>query len=44
MTKSPSVDEERGVREQQAAKHAVDVKAILAAAKKGQRQSRPEWV
>ncbi|HUI43403.1 MAG TPA: hypothetical protein VL523_15675 [Terriglobia bacterium] len=33
------VDEVRGHREEQAAKHAFDVKAILAAAKKRQRRS-----
>jgi hypothetical protein len=33
------VDEVRRVREQQAAKHAFDVKAILAAARKQQRRS-----
>jgi hypothetical protein len=34
------VDEVRRLREQQAAKHGFDVKAILAAAKRRQRRSR----
>jgi hypothetical protein len=34
------VDEVRRLREEQAAKHGFDVKAILAAAKKRQRRSR----
>ena len=39
MARDPIVDEVRRVREEQAAKHAFDVKAILAAAKKRQRRS-----
>jgi hypothetical protein len=39
VAKDPIVDEVRRVREEQAAKHAFDVKAILAAAKKRQRLS-----
>jgi hypothetical protein len=39
MAKDPIVDEVRRVREEQAAKYAFDVKAILAAAKKRQRRS-----
>jgi hypothetical protein len=39
MIKDHIVDELRLVREKQAAKHASDVKAILAAAKKRQRRS-----
>jgi hypothetical protein len=39
MSKDPIVDEVRRAREMEAAKHAFDVKAILAAAKKRQRQS-----
>ncbi|MHB8655702.1 MAG: hypothetical protein ACYDA9_17700 [Terriglobia bacterium] len=38
------VDEVRRVREEQAAKHSFDVKAILAAAKKRQRRSRRKIV
>lgn len=39
MAKDYIVDEVRRVREQQAAKYAFDVNAILAAAKKRQRRS-----
>ena len=39
MARDPIVDEVRRVREEQAAKYAFDVKAILAAAKKRQRRS-----
>ena len=39
MPRDYIVDEVRRVREEQAAKHAFDVKAILAAAKKRQRRS-----
>ncbi len=39
MVKDPIVDEVRRVREEQAAKHAFHVRAILAAAKKRQRLS-----
>ena len=39
MAKDYIVEEVRRVREEQAAKHAFDVKAILAAAKKRQRRS-----
>jgi len=39
MAKDYIVDEVRRVREEQAAKYAFDVKAILAAAKKRQRRS-----
>jgi hypothetical protein len=39
MTRDPIVDEVRRIREEQAAKHAFDVKAILAAAKKRQQRS-----
>ena len=39
MSKDPIVDEVRRTREREAAKHAFDVKAILAAAKKRQRRS-----
>jgi hypothetical protein len=39
MAKDYIVDEIRRVREEQAAKYAFDVKAILAAARKRQRQS-----
>jgi len=39
MAKDPIVDEVRRIREEQAAKYAFDLKAILAAAKKRQRRS-----
>jgi hypothetical protein len=39
MAKDPIVDEVRRVREEQGAKYAFDVKAILTAAKKRQRRS-----
>ena len=39
MAKDYIVDEVRRIREDQAAKHAFDLKAILAAAKKRQRTS-----
>ena len=39
MANDPIVDEVRRIREEQAAKYAFDVKAILAAAKKRQRRS-----
>lgn len=39
MARDPIVDEVRRVREEQAAKHGFDVKAILQAAKKRQRRS-----
>ncbi len=39
MARDPIVEEVRHVREEQAAKYAFDVKAILAAAKKRQRRS-----
>jgi hypothetical protein len=44
MTRDHIVDEVRRVREEQAAKHAFDVKAILTAAKKRQRRSRHKVV
>jgi hypothetical protein len=44
MANDPVVDEVRRVRQQQSAKHAFDVKAILAAAKKRQRRSRRKIV
>jgi uncharacterized protein (UPF0335 family) len=40
MLKDPIVDEIRRIREERAAKHGFDVKAILAAAKRRQRRSR----
>ena len=39
MAKDHIVEEVRRIREDQAAKHAFDIKAILAAAKKRQRRS-----
>ena len=39
MARDPIVDEVRRARESQAAKHGFDVKAILSAAKKRQRNS-----
>jgi hypothetical protein len=44
MLKDPIVDEVRRVRQEEAAKHGFDVKAILAAAKKRQRRSRRKVV
>jgi hypothetical protein len=44
MTRDPIVDEVRRVREDQAAKHGFDVKAILAASKRRQRRSRRKVV
>ena len=44
MARDPIVDEIRRVREDQAAKHGFDVKAILAAAKKRQQRSRHKVV
>ena len=44
MMKDSIVDEVRRVRENEAAKHGFDVKAILAAAKKRQRRSRHKVV
>jgi hypothetical protein len=39
MPRAPIVDEVRRVRENEAAKHGFDVKAILAASKKRQRRT-----
>jgi hypothetical protein len=44
MPRDPIVDEIRRVREEQAAKHGFDIKAILAASKKRQRRSRHKVV
>lgn len=44
MPKDPIVDEVRRVREDQAAKHGFDVRAILAASKTRQRRSRHKVV
>ena len=44
MPKDPIVDEIRRVRQNEAAKHGFDVKAILAAAKKRQRRSKHKVV
>ncbi len=44
MLRGPIVDEVRRVRENEAAKHGFDVKAILAAAKKRQRRSKHKVV
>jgi len=44
MPRDEVVDEIRRLREEQAAKNAFDVKAILAAAKKRQRRSRRKIV
>ena len=44
MLKDPIVEEVRSVRKTEAAKHAFDVKAILAAAKKRQRHSKRKVV
>ena len=39
MARDPIIDEVRRVREEEAAKHGFDVKAILVAAKRRQRRS-----
>jgi len=44
MAKDPIVDEVRRVREEEAAKHGFDVKAILVASKRRQRRSRHKVV
>jgi hypothetical protein len=44
MAKDYIVEEVRRIREEQAAKHDFDIKTILAAAKKRQRQSRRKVV
>jgi len=44
MLKDSIVDEVRRVRQEDAAKHGFDVKAILAASKKRQRRSRHKVV
>jgi len=44
MPKDPIVDEIRRVRQNEAAKHGFDVKAILTAAKKRQRRSKHKVV
>jgi len=44
MSKDPIVEEVRRTRAQQAAKHGFDVKAIIAASKKRQRNSRHKVV
>jgi uncharacterized protein (UPF0335 family) len=44
MAKDPIVDEVRRVREDEAAKHGFDIKAILAASKKRQRRSKQQVV
>ena len=44
MLRDPIVDEVRRIREDEAAKHGFDIKAILAAAKKRQRRSRRKVV
>jgi uncharacterized protein (UPF0335 family) len=44
MLKDSIVDEVRRVRQEEAAKHGFDVKAILAASKKRQRRSRRKVV
>ncbi len=44
MPRDPIVDEVRRVREDEAAKHGFDVKAILMASKKRQRRSRHKVV
>jgi hypothetical protein len=44
MFKDPIVDEVRRVREEQAAKHGFDVRAIVAAARKRQRRSKHKVV
>lgn len=40
MARDPIVEEVRRVREEQAAKHSFDVKAIVGAARKRQRRSK----
>jgi hypothetical protein len=44
MPKDPIVDEVRRIREDEAAKHGFDVRAILAASKKRQGRSRRKIV
>jgi hypothetical protein len=44
MTRDPIVDEVRRVREDLAAKHGFDIKAILLASRKRQRRSRHKVV
>jgi hypothetical protein len=44
MARDPMVDEVRRVREDLAAKHGFDIKAMLAASKKRQRRSRHKVV
>ena len=44
MPRDPIVDEVRRVREDEAAKHGFDVKAILAASKRRQQRSRRKVV
>jgi uncharacterized protein (UPF0335 family) len=44
MPRDPIVEEIRRVRENEAAKHGFDVKAILAAAKKRQRRTKHKVV
>lgn len=44
MSKDPIVDEVRRVRQKQAAKYGLDVRAILAASKKRQRRSKHKVV
>jgi hypothetical protein len=44
MIKDPIVEEVRRIREEQAAKHGFDVRAILAAAKKRERRSKHKVV
>jgi uncharacterized protein (UPF0335 family) len=44
MPRDPIVEEVRRVREEEAAKHGFDVKAILTASKKRQRRSRHKVV
>jgi hypothetical protein len=44
MVRDPIVDEVRRVREEEAAKHRFDVKAVLAAARRRQRRSGREVV
>ena len=44
MPKDPIIDEVRRIREDEAAKHGYDIKAILAASKKRQDRSRRKVV
>ena len=44
MAKDPIVDEVRRVREEQAAKHGFNLKAILSAARKRQQKSKKKVV